>query len=126
MFSVPTVFVIGAGAGMRSLIYASAVTAALATGVISSGAQGPDKGLYELQERCGKRAAEVFAKEYGSQIQKTENGQIRFTYENHYSASLNKCFLLEIASSYELKQNTMSTSRILRLFDLNDNTPFGL
>jgi hypothetical protein len=47
----------------------------------------PNKQLYELQERCGKRAAEVFAREYNPAVAKTEHGQMMFNYENHYSLS---------------------------------------
>jgi hypothetical protein len=82
----------------------------------------PNKELYELQERCGKRAAEVFKREYrpGSNI---KGEQIRFNYENHYSARLNKCFfLLEIAVSYEKEKS----SKIMRLLDLNDNKEYGI
>jgi len=49
----------------------------------------PNKELYELQERCGKRAAEVFKREYSP-----AHGQMTFNYENHYSARLNKCFFI--------------------------------
>src|SRR5262249_18772373 len=60
----------------------------------------PNKDLYELQERCGKRAAKVFEREYGS----GKDGQTLFNYENHYSARLKKCFFLEIAISYEREE----------------------
>src|SRR5262245_32857109 len=52
-----------------------------------------NKELYELQERCGKRAEEFFRREYGTGSPKTEYGiTMSFNYENHYSARLNKCF----------------------------------
>jgi hypothetical protein len=82
----------------------------------------PNKELYELQERCGKRAAEVFNREYGPGSN-TKGEQIRFNYENHYSARLNKCFFLEIAVSYEKEKST--SSKIMRLFDLNDKRQYG-
>lgn len=50
----------------------------------------PNKALYELQERCSKRTAEVFNDEG---IQKTEEGQALVSYENHFSPSLNRCFV---------------------------------
>ena len=80
-----------------------------------------NKELYELQERCGKRAAEVFNREYdpGSN---TKGDQIRFNYENHYSARLNKCFFLEIVVSHEQETN----ATIMRLFDLNVNKEYGI
>jgi hypothetical protein len=48
----------------------------------------PNKEQYELQERCGKRAAEVFAKEWGTGFTAAAHAN----YENHYSSRLNKCF----------------------------------
>jgi len=57
----------------------------------------PTKEQYELQERCGKRAAEVFKREYRPGLKGEQ-----LNYENHYSARLNKCFfLLEIGDAYE-------------------------
>jgi len=79
----------------------------------------PNKELYELQERCGKRAAEVFRREYGT-VPKTEYGiTMWFNYENHYSARLNKCFFLEIAVSRE--KGKLDSTKSMRLFDLNEN-----
>jgi hypothetical protein len=80
----------------------------------------PNKQSYELQERCGKRAAEVFDREYGSD----KNGQTLFNYENHYSARLKKCFFLEIAMSYE-REEGKPASKIMRLFDINENKEYG-
>jgi hypothetical protein len=71
----------------------------------------PDK--YELSERCGKRAAEVFTKG------KQETGLTTAAddYENHYSSRLNKCFYLKAHQTAETKS--------LRLFDLNDHKEIG-
>jgi hypothetical protein len=84
----------------------------------------PNKELNELQERCGKRAAEVFEREYSPRIANTKDVQMRYNYENHYSARLNKCFFLEIAVSYEREDGT--SSKLMRLFDLNDNREYGV
>jgi hypothetical protein len=84
----------------------------------------PNKELYELQERCGKQAAEVFKREY-TNVLNTEHGQTLFNYENHYSARLNKCFFLEIAVTYERKGGKPTGSTLMRLFDLNDNKEYG-
>jgi len=83
----------------------------------------PNKDLYELQERCGKRAAEVFEREYGP-VSDDKDGQTLFNYENHYSARLKKCFFLEIAMSYE-REKEKPGPKIMRLFDLNDNREYG-
>jgi hypothetical protein len=63
----------------------------------------PNKQSYELQERCGKRAAEVFGREYGP-VSDDKDGQTLFNYENHYSARLKKCFFVEISMSYEREE----------------------
>ena len=83
----------------------------------------PDKQLYELQQRCSRLAKEVFDREYSPPVLDTEHGQTVFNYENHYSARLNKCFFLEIAVSYEKEKST--SSKIMRLFDLNQNNKYG-
>jgi hypothetical protein len=85
----------------------------------------PNKQLHEQQERCGKRAAEVFKREYNPPVAKIEHGQMRFNYENHYSAQLNKCFFLEIANAYERIDGKPTISKHMRLLDLNDNKEYG-
>jgi hypothetical protein len=82
-----------------------------------------NKEKYELQERCGRLAAEVFAREY-SAVSNSEGGQMLINYENHYSARLNKCFFLEIAMSYEREEGKPG-SKIMRLFDLTDNKEYA-
>ena len=79
--------------------------------------------MYQLQERCGKHAAEVFEREYGP-VSNTQDGQTLFNYENHYSARLKKCFFLEIAMSYE-REEGKPASKIMRLFDINENREYG-
>jgi hypothetical protein len=86
----------------------------------------PNKQLHEQQERCGKRAAEVFKREYSPPVAKIEHGQMRFNYENHYSAQLNKCFFLAIANTYERIDGKPTISKRMRLFDLNDNKEYGV
>jgi hypothetical protein len=85
----------------------------------------PDKILYALQERCGKRAAEVFKKGWGANIVNTAKGQMIANYENHYSPRWNKCFYLEISTSYERENNKSRRVKSLTLFDLNDNKEYG-
>jgi hypothetical protein len=82
-----------------------------------------NKQSYELQQRCGKHVAEVFEREYGP-VSNTEDGQTLFNYENHYNARLKKCFFLEIAMSYE-REEEKPGSKIMRLFDLNENKEYG-
>ena len=69
---------------------------------------------YDLQERCGKFAAEVFAKEWGTGFSTSANGQTITDYRNHYNFRLNKCFYLELSTIEPLSSS--------RLFDLYERT----
>lgn len=85
--------------------------------LISATHAQPNKLLYELQERCGKRAAEVFEK--NSAVLKAPDSHTTADYENHYSARFNKCFYLEKLSSFS------DSVRTWTLIDLNDNRVIG-
>jgi hypothetical protein len=79
----------------------------------------PNKEQYELQERrCGKQAAEVFAKRWGSGVKNSVAGQSVANYENHYNSRLNKCIYLEIANTYN---RGLPSFMWMKLFDLNEN-----
>ena len=54
----------------------------------------PNKAQYELSEKCGKRAEEVFDKDFAHRG--------NFTYRNHYNSKLNKCFALITESDNKL------------------------
>jgi len=82
----------------------------------------PDKVIYELRERCGRQAAETFKKEWSSNVVSIKNGQILGSFENHYSPRLNKCFYLEISTTYERDKKPL---KALRLFDLHDNNEYA-
>jgi len=77
----------------------------------------PNKEQY-VQERCGKRVAEVFAKRWGSGVKNSVAGQTIASYENHYNSRLNKCIYLEIANTYE---GDLPSFMWMKLFDLNEN-----
>lgn len=84
----------------------------------------PDKAAYELQERCGKRAAEV-DKANGPSIRQTKDGTTISSYVAHYNARSNRCFAL-ITSSGFVKSNTGNDSfRMESLFDVNSNREHG-
>src|SRR5262249_40347825 len=76
------------------------------------------------QERCGKRAAEVFKNNY-TPVQNTNDGQISFNYRNHYNATLNKCFFLEMSTIFATRANPQYTAQMYTLFDLNENREYG-
>ena len=92
------------------------VAAALLVGTVSH-AQ-PNKEQYELQKRCGKQAAEVFAKRWGSGVKNSVAGQSVAEYLNHYNSRLNKCIYLEIANTYN---RGLASFMWMKLFDLNEN-----
>jgi hypothetical protein len=79
---------------------------------------------YNLQERCGKFAAEVFAKEWGTGFSNTDNGQAFAAYRNHYNFRLNKCFYLEL-STVEPRSGDERPFNSSRLFDLHEITEIG-
>jgi len=78
------------------------------------------KEIYELQERCGRRAEQIFEKDFPVGERKGLE-----LFENHYSVRLNRCFMLE--------ENTMITTdagktykmKMLTLVDVNDNKIYG-
>jgi hypothetical protein len=52
----------------------------------------PNAVLYQLQERCGKYAAEVFAKDYDNG--KSKPGEnLHFNYQAHYNAHFEQVLL---------------------------------
>jgi hypothetical protein len=94
------------------------VAAALLLVATASFAQ-PNKEQYELQERCGKRAAEVFAKEWGTGVKHDVSGRYSVAeYQNHYNSRLNKCIYLE---SGRIRNPGLPSIIWMKLFDLNEN-----
>jgi hypothetical protein len=107
------------------LIAADATKRELWIGVWCQSAPAQDKVQYELQERCGNLAARTFQKEWGSNSVNTKDGHMTADYENHYSARLNKCFYLEISTSYVERKEGITTIKSLLLYDLNENKRYG-
>ena|ERR1700733_8851554 len=102
------------------------LAAVLALGAVTLPVNGyaqPDKVAYELQERCGKRAEQVWQKDYGQNITTDQYGTIIANYENHYNAKLNKCFMLEDATS--LPKGGGQSFKTLMLIDVNENKIYG-
>jgi len=77
----------------------------------------PNKELYDLQERCGKQADELYNQNHKRWSQ---TSPVSFNFEHHYSLSLNKCFYLLINDSKPLGPNFKS----MFLHDLNDKTQY--
>jgi hypothetical protein len=99
---------------MRSFMIVAA-----ASSLIGLAHAEPDKTLYELQEKCGRYAAETFQKTWGSHV--VASKYMREDYENHYNPRLNKCFYLEKSATAENAGWTIG----LTLYDLNENKPYG-
>src|SRR6266487_5817302 len=93
------------------------VAAALLLVATASYAQ-PNKEQYELQKRCGKQAAEVFAKRWGSGVKNSAAGQSVAEYLNHYNSRLNKCIYLETINTYN---RGLPSFMWMKLIDLNEN-----
>jgi hypothetical protein len=90
----------------------------------------PNKEQYDLQERCGKRAEQVFKSDNpgqssGSLVTNTEDGSTITTYQNHYSAALNKCFYLIITTGIHSKENPQYTTTFVTIINLNENKEYG-
>lgn len=90
----------------------------------------PDKVQYELQERCGKRSEEAFQALHAgltccTAIRDTDDGQSIETFQNHYSAALNKCFYLEVLTSQNYKKLPRYTSTLMTLYDLHEHKEYA-
>jgi hypothetical protein len=78
------------------------------------------KEIYELQERCGKSAAEMFEKDFPKDERKgLEN------FENNYNVRLNKCFILEENTMINRDQGKVYSSKLLTLIDVHANKVVG-
>jgi hypothetical protein len=79
------------------------------SGVIHCSQAAPDKIVYEIQERCAKRATEFFNRlGYGDA-----------SFENHYNPDLNGCFLLVTITKRETGK--VVTWAEWQLWDVNEN-----
>lgn len=80
------------------------------------------KEKYELQERCGRRAAEVFKQDFGQNITTTGSGaQVIANYENHYNGRLNRCLIFEDSTTYLWDNGKHIVTRVLVIADVNEN-----
>jgi hypothetical protein len=79
-----------------------------------------NREVYDLQERCGRRAEEFFTRNYENF--ELAGGVHTYNYQNHYSLRYNKCFL-QVLHFASYKDGFYS--RELQLLDLNENAPYG-
>src|SRR5262249_42724057 len=82
---------------------------------------------YELSERCGKRATEVFTKKWDDQVSvPTDTGWTFTTYQNHYNSRSKKCFYpLKREGHWGNYRDNRGLYRIIILVDLDENRGIG-
>lgn len=81
------------------------------------------KDEYDLKERCGKRAAEVFKKDWGNGISNDNNSSSFASFSNHFNKKLNKCFYL--ITSKVTNYASKNTYHFITLVVINDNNIYG-
>jgi hypothetical protein len=116
-----------AKAKLRNVIRLGATLLAALAMQCSPAHGASDKEAYELQERCGKRAAERFKQEFGQEGPwKTDDGAAATGYRNHYSSKLNKCFILVTTTNLPTKGALKGqSSTLMQLYDVNENREYG-
>ncbi len=88
--------------------------------LISTCYAAPNKDLYELQERCSKRTAEVFHTDENN-ITNTDKGQSITGYENHFSETFNKCFAREAITNFNRKSSKSPSNLFYGVWDVNES-----
>lgn len=74
------------------------------------------KEIYELNEKCGKRSAELFEKHYGKNGTSNDNDASWLSnYTCHYNRKLNKCFMLITSKSYPKIKKSKIITALLRI-----------
>jgi hypothetical protein len=94
----------------------------------ASGAQAQTaKEKYELSERCGKRATEVFTQTWDGQVSApTDAGWTFTTDQNHYNSRSNKCFsLLKREGHWGTYRDNRGLYKIIMLVDLDESRGIG-
>lgn len=80
---------------------------------------------YALQERCGKRAEEIFKGDWGGGISSTADTFTIARYTNHYNKKLNRCFYLLSSTTITTKGDNKSKVIQEALYDINENKEYG-
>jgi len=78
-----------------------------------------------LQERCGKQAAARFEQKNGSGLTETKDATATVIYQNHYSPTLNKCFILEARTLDVRSDDKVSSTEYRSLLDFNEKKVYG-
>jgi hypothetical protein len=83
------------------------------------------KESHELNESCGKRAAEKFKQEYGTGFSSDSETRNIYSYRNHYSPRLNKCWYL-VQTRATFQRGEKPEQLALALYDLNDRERYAI
>jgi len=104
---------------------APALTLLLVTGGLTSHAQERSKKEdYDLQERRGRRAEELFRRDWGASGITNSNGTTTTAnYENHYNKRLNNC--LEKLRSWVNKNGEDTAFTSVQIFDVNEQRTYA-
>jgi hypothetical protein len=94
------------------------------SGAVGASAQS-NKEKYELEERCGKRAAQYFSEQYGNGYRKGDQMATRNSFRNHYNTRFNKCYVILVTRVHLDAWAKEEEVRTLELMDLNENNKFG-
>ena len=81
--------------------------------------------LYDFQERCGKQAREWFQTGFKDGVERVHNGKMLSSFQNHYSLTLKRCFILTANVTIETENGKRSSSTMRTLLDINDNRELG-
>jgi hypothetical protein len=105
-------------------------------GFASIGLAAANKEEFELQERCGKLAAQYFHEEYGEGVvnndyvdpdtHRTLYDQTRSTFVNHYGARENRCFVIVTTTNVNRFEQTENASISIMLIDINGHHNLGM
>lgn len=78
------------------------------------------KEIYELQERCGRRAEQIFEKDFPVGERKGLE-----SFENHYNVRVNRCFILAETTMTAKDAGKSYGMKLPTLIDVNDNKIYG-
>ena len=84
--------------------------------------------LYDLQEKCGIRAEQLYANEFAQtlldQSDQGDQGESGFyNYVNHYNVKLNRCYML-VSSKPNPNEDT-GLNVAIQLIDVNEHNAFA-
>lgn len=86
---------------------------------------GQDKPSGELQERCERKAAEAFQREFGTGVTTTNDAQSISEFSSHYNTKLEKCFVLRKTKTIPNQNSETGVATLVTLYSTDDNREYG-